>query len=213
MPKEKPNTSTMRRKPQQSRSKERVNQILDVAEQMLIEVGYKDTTTRAIAVRCKIPVGSLYQFFPDKDAIILALAERYNGQITHLFRQLHAQKTNSLPLSEYVGLVIDTFNQFFIDNPGYQAMFTQIQELIPELLKRDANLNTQLVEVLANFLQERKPELGEMKTRLMALVIVEVIGTLLWVSFEREPVLREQLILETKFLVLTYLQHHFSEQA
>jgi AcrR family transcriptional regulator len=211
MSQEKQSTSAMRRKPQQNRSKERVNQILDVTEQMLIEVGNKDLTTRAIAVRCGIPVGSLYQFFPDKDAIILALAERYNKQITDLFRQLHIHQIDSLSLSEYVELLIDTFNQFCIDHVGYQAMFTQIQELIPELLKKDVDLNVHLVGELGNFLLERKPELGETKVRLIALVLVEVVSTLLWVSFEQEPTFRKELISETKFLVLTYLQQFFND--
>lgn len=211
MSEQKQNSSPMRRKPQQNRSKERVNQILDVAEQMLIEVGNKETTTRAIAVRCGIPIGSLYQFFPDKEAIILALAERYNEQITNIFRQLHTHESNFVPLSEYVALLIDTFNQFFIDHPGYQAMFTQIQELIPELLKRDADLNVHLVGELENFLRGRKPELEEIKVRLIALVIIEVVGTLLWISFEQESTFRKQLVSETKFLVSTYLQQYFNE--
>ena len=70
----------MRRKPQQARSQERVDRILHVAEQMFIETGYQDTTTRAIASRAEIPVGSLYQFFPDKAAILKALAAKYIEQ-------------------------------------------------------------------------------------------------------------------------------------
>ncbi|ACK73177.1 transcriptional regulator, TetR family [Gloeothece citriformis PCC 7424] len=202
----------MRRKPLQNRSKERVEQILNTAEQILIKGGYKETTTRAIASECGISVGSLYQFFPDKEAIILGLAERYNQQITELFQKLHQQKTSSLPLNEYVELVIDTFKQFFTDNPGYVAMFNQIQELIPQLLKQDADLNAQLVEELANFLQQRKPELEAINVKVIAFVVVEIVGTLLWVSYEQEPSFREQLISQTKFLVLTYLQSHFQPQ-
>ena len=55
----------MRRQPKQARSQERVHHILDVAEQLFIELGYEQTTTRAIATRAGVPVGSLYQFFPD----------------------------------------------------------------------------------------------------------------------------------------------------
>ena len=79
----KPNSSSssklnkMRRQPQQARSQERVRQILDVAEQLFVEMGYDSTTTRAIAARAGISVGSLYQFFPDKEAILKALAIQY----------------------------------------------------------------------------------------------------------------------------------------
>jgi AcrR family transcriptional regulator len=67
----------MRRQPRQARSQERVKQILDVAEQMFIAEGYDAATTNAIAVRAGVPIGSLYQFFPDKGAIVQALAVRY----------------------------------------------------------------------------------------------------------------------------------------
>ena len=68
----------MRRQPRQVRSQERVNQILDVAEQLFITEGYNATSTNAIAANAKVPIGSLYQFFPDKAAILYKLAARYN---------------------------------------------------------------------------------------------------------------------------------------
>lgn len=63
---DRPKVSTMRRQPKQARSQERVHHILDVAEQLFIELGYEQTTTRAIATRAEVPVGSLYQFFQTK---------------------------------------------------------------------------------------------------------------------------------------------------
>lgn len=201
-------TNLSRHQPKQGRSKVRVEKILDTCEQMLVEVGYKNTTTRAIATRCQIPIGSIYQFFPDKEAIILALAERYNEQITQLFRQLHQNQPDSWQLSAYVEQVIATLEQFCQEHQGYLALFTQIQELIPELLQKDSELNSQLVQEFADFFQKRQPQLGEMKASLIALVIVEITGTLLWVSFEQESALRAALLAETRCLLLSYLQYH-----
>jgi len=62
----------MRRKPRQARSQERVNRILDVAEKLFASQGYAATTTNAIAAQAQVPIGSLYQFFPDKTAILKA---------------------------------------------------------------------------------------------------------------------------------------------
>ncbi|WP_329608331.1 helix-turn-helix domain-containing protein [Nostoc sp. CMAA1605] len=56
----------MRRQPKQTCSQERVHHILDVAEQLFIELGYEQTSTRAIATRAGVPVGLLYQFFLTK---------------------------------------------------------------------------------------------------------------------------------------------------
>jgi AcrR family transcriptional regulator len=68
--------SKMRRQPQQKRSQERVERILDAAVFVFDEVGFEAATMNAIASRCNTAIGSLYQFFPDKLAIFNALELR-----------------------------------------------------------------------------------------------------------------------------------------
>jgi hypothetical protein len=56
------NPETLRRLPQQTRSRQRVNQILDVAAQLLEEVGYEAVSTELIVKQANISIGSLYRF-------------------------------------------------------------------------------------------------------------------------------------------------------
>jgi AcrR family transcriptional regulator len=65
-----------RRVPTQARSRRRVEVILDAAERLVAEVGVEEATTRAIAEAARIPVASLYQYFGQKEDVLLALAER-----------------------------------------------------------------------------------------------------------------------------------------
>ncbi len=65
-----------RRVPQQSRSRERVERILDAAAELVARDGVDHLSTRGIAETAEIPVASLYQYFADKDEILLALIER-----------------------------------------------------------------------------------------------------------------------------------------
>src|SRR4051812_843544 len=65
------------RAPQQDRGQRRVDSILDAAEEVFAEQGVDAATTNAIAERAGASVGSLYHFFPSKDAILLALVRRY----------------------------------------------------------------------------------------------------------------------------------------
>ena len=65
------------RAPQQDRGQRRVDEILDSAEAVIAEQGWEGATTQAIAARAGASMGSLYQFFPPKDAILLALSQRY----------------------------------------------------------------------------------------------------------------------------------------
>ena len=67
----------VRKLPKQARSQQRVDTILDTAAQLFEEVGYESATTNEIALRAGVPIGSLYQFFTNKDAILNALVERY----------------------------------------------------------------------------------------------------------------------------------------
>lgn len=70
---------TLRRTPQRVSGQRRVTTILDAAESLFAEVGYDAVTTNAIAARAGIPIGSVYQYFADKTAIVTALAERYGA--------------------------------------------------------------------------------------------------------------------------------------
>lgn len=66
----------LRRVPQQSRSRVRVERILDTAADQVLAHGVEAMGTRGIAEAAGVPVASLYQYFKDKDAILLALVER-----------------------------------------------------------------------------------------------------------------------------------------
>ena len=59
-----PDSDLLRRLPQQSRSQQRVTQILEAAAQVFAEVGYEAASTSLIATQAKTSVGSLYRFFP-----------------------------------------------------------------------------------------------------------------------------------------------------
>lgn len=66
-----------RRRPRQDRSREMVERILEAGRSLLQEVGFKGLTTIAIGERAGLSVGSLYQYFPNKEAVILELARRW----------------------------------------------------------------------------------------------------------------------------------------
>jgi AcrR family transcriptional regulator len=65
----------------QRRSRERVQRIFDAASELIVEGGVSALSTRMIAERAGVPVASLYQYFADKDEIILALVERDTAEM------------------------------------------------------------------------------------------------------------------------------------
>jgi AcrR family transcriptional regulator len=69
-------TSPERRVPRQERSRRRVEGLLDAAARIVVERGVEALTTREIADAAGVPVASLYQYFSDKEDVLLALAQR-----------------------------------------------------------------------------------------------------------------------------------------
>ncbi len=205
--------SAVRRKPLQARSQERVNRILEVAQALFLAEGYGATTTNAIAAQAKVPIGSLYQFFPDKAAILQALAVQH----TKRFRQyltvlLDTAEVAALPLSEYVERMIDATEQFFMENPGYHAIFMVAQGTMPELNEIDQALDMQLIQDLSAVFAQRNPDLTQEDCDAIGFVVIKAMGNLLWMSLGQEKNFRQRLVVETKRLALSYLQSYFAAE-
>jgi AcrR family transcriptional regulator len=83
-----------RKSPIQERSRRTVERILDAAARIFHEQGYAGATTNDIADEADVSVGSLYQYFPNKDALLVALTKRHieaaTAGITELLRGLDA---------------------------------------------------------------------------------------------------------------------------
>ena len=187
--------------------RKRVNRILDVAEQMFIEEGYEVTTTNAIAARAEVPIGTLYQFFADKDAILYALVERYVALLKQKFEAHDAEGTAQLP--EYVAQIVDAIDQFFTDYPGYHAIFMQAQGTVAELEAWDNAADAQFIQDWALELAQRDDSLTREDCEAIAFILVKTMGTILWASQSQKPEFRKRLVEETKRFTLSYLQRYF----
>jgi AcrR family transcriptional regulator len=80
-----------RRKPTQERSRVTVDAIIEAAARVFEAQGYARTTTNHIALRAGVSIGSLYQYFPNKDAILVALLERHADDGARLIAGLAAR--------------------------------------------------------------------------------------------------------------------------
>ena len=69
--------TTRRRVPQQSRAADRVEAILSATAVLLAESGYDKLTTNHVAKKAKVPVGSIYRYFPSKEALLIEICDRH----------------------------------------------------------------------------------------------------------------------------------------
>jgi len=97
-----------RKRPRQERSEATVDAILEAAAREFAAEGYEAATTNKIAEAAGTSVGSLYQYFPSKDAIAVELARRFRaGRLDFVRTQLEA--VGEKPLELVVGTLISSF--------------------------------------------------------------------------------------------------------
>jgi len=133
----------VRRQPAQKRSKERVDTILRSARALLEEAGLRGLSTTSIAQRAGVPVGSIYQYFPHRNAILRALFVEYLGRIQDVlhdweqngpyegnwrdfFEKLHLR----LKRAEARSRLGKAWMEAALENPELQALGEQHAELI-----------------------------------------------------------------------------------
>jgi len=89
-----------RKRPRQERSRRMVERILDAAARIFEERGYRATTTNDVAEAARVSVGSLYQYFANKDALLVGLAERHLDEAVPRLTELDAHLRRDPPEAE-----------------------------------------------------------------------------------------------------------------
>ncbi|MGW1890968.1 TetR family transcriptional regulator [Streptomyces sp. NPDC002004] len=196
-----PPSHSLRRTPVQRRSAERLARILDVCADLLDEVGYDALSTRAVAARAGVPIGSVYRFFGNKRAMVDALAarnlERYTERIAERMDGVRAgdwRAAMDAVLDEYLAMkrtvagfsLVDFGNQIPVGAPGSG----------PNHLLAD-----RLTDLLAAHL-EREPDDALRRTFLVA---VESADALVQLAFRMSTTGDERIIDETRELLRAYL--------
>jgi AcrR family transcriptional regulator len=112
----------LRNVPTQARSRERLRRVLDAADLVLAEEGADAFTTTRIAEAAAIPVGSVYRYFPDKEAIVDALALSYWSDFEDLVAAA-AEADEMKPLEDPGSVVIDALAAGFRAHPGFLTLW------------------------------------------------------------------------------------------
>lgn len=145
--------------PVQQRSKETVRLILLAAAELFSEQGVSSITTNDIADRAGIPIGSVYSYFDDKEAILISLSELYYTEVIAIFDQL---STNPLlpHMSRFeVATIIINIWSYYLENnhPLNYVQHLRIEPaLYPIALKQQARLQKAFCRMLHAKSPERK---------------------------------------------------------
>lgn len=191
----------MRRQPQQARGQRRVNKILDAASDVFSEIGYEAATTNLIAIRANTSIGSLYQFFPNKEAILSALAHRYTHQLGHL---LHTHLDHGMfPLPTFLERMVDGLAEYYRVTPAFQPMFRATPSS-PAMNSAAESVCRQIVERLAEKLSTENGELSLDKGTFYAEITVFIMRALIPLEHDAEG--QKSVVPEIKRMVTAYLR-------
>lgn len=159
--------------PTQKRSRERFERILGCAEELLLEKGGDAFRMSDIVARAGVPFGSLYQYFPDKTAIIATLAERYNA-IGHACVRKELEATQSADdVHRALGKITDGFYQMYRKEPVMTAIWkaTLADRALQDLDKYDCDYLADLLrEALRPFTNEDPKEIETFSRLIMTLI-------------------------------------------
>lgn len=122
-----PRTPSARRAPQQSRSRERVHLILKAAKELIGKRGNDAVSMREIAARARVPIASVYDYFPDKNAIIRSLMVDYLAQIVGALSKILDGVAAPADLPGATDAMIDAFVTIFRRERELATIWSAVQ--------------------------------------------------------------------------------------
>jgi AcrR family transcriptional regulator len=198
-------TPTPRKGPKQARAKATVDAVLEATAQVLLKEGYDGATTNRIAAIAGVSIGTLYQYFPNKEALVAALATR------HVDRTLDLLRAHLVPLAD---ASLEEVTHSFVE--AMVASYRVQPELMEQLRRYFTNVDDQgyMNKVLAEaedlvraFLEMHRARVKVSDPELAAFVLVRSVDSVIQATLlERKRFLRHgALVTDLVRLVLSYL--------
>ncbi|MEU9718764.1 TetR/AcrR family transcriptional regulator [Streptomyces sp. NPDC047976] len=197
-----PPAHPLRRTPVQQRSADRLARILDACAELLDETGYENLSTRAVALRAGVPIGSVYRFFGNKRAMAVALAQRNLEQ----YAEGIERRLALLPAAHWrpvVDAVLDEYLAMKRSVPGFALVDFGVPAPPPEGPASDPNhlVAARLTGLLCTHLGlTPDPVLSR-----AVLVAVEATDALVQLAFRADPAGDPGIVAETRAMMHAYL--------
>jgi AcrR family transcriptional regulator len=189
------------RAPQQERGQRRVEQILDAAEQIFVEHGVGGATMQLIADRAGASVGSLYHFFPNKEAVVEALGARYADAVRDTNVEAMPLTVAHLPAPELFDRILRAQVEFIERTPAFDTVHEAVQRNCPAI--NDA-MNQALVGHVGQFMALRYPTMPEPERIASAMVSVAAVHAVVDLSCRLPAEVREMVIREAHTMLVSH---------
>jgi AcrR family transcriptional regulator len=197
--------TTPRKKPRQERSHATVDAILDATARVLCTTGYDRASTNRIALAAGVSVGSLYQYFPSKEALVAALVERHTAEMTALVRRKLVE-VSTMPVDVAVRAMIRAmFEAHGVDPRLHKVLIEQVPRV--GKLEKVVGVEREVGCLVTLFLEARKADLRRTNLDAVAFVLCHVVEAVTHAAVLSELDARReaQVVEELTDMILRYL--------
>jgi AcrR family transcriptional regulator len=193
-----------RRARRQQRGLLRAEGILQAAGALFGEVGYDKTTTSMIATRAGTSPGSLYQLFPNKEAIAQAYAAQAVARLHQVYDRILAPPVVTLPFRTFLDSFIDALIAVNRENPGLLALLLASTMSAP-LAGIFAELQEGVQERLSAVMAARFPQQTALQRQLHGRITYRVFAALLPLILTGDEEQQAAMVCELKTILYRYL--------
>lgn len=193
----KPARIQLRKQPQQERSIQRLDTILSAAVTLIADKGIKDMKMTELAAAAGVPIGSLYQFFPEKAAVIRALHDRHTAEVEAGTRSYFANITSIAEAEDMLARAIEVFYDFYRNDPTYLPIWLAALS-DPDLQSLNQRHIDRITGIFHDVFAPLLPEDSGIDIEARVRVYIYVSGSILRFAFTQSDDMARRLINEWK---------------
>jgi AcrR family transcriptional regulator len=196
-------SATPRKQPKQERSQATVEAILTATTHILTKEGYDQFNTNRVAELAGVSIGSLYQYFPNKEALLFALAEDHANEMVQLV-QCHLEDLNDTSIPRVISQLVTAALAAHAVNPDLHRV---LNEQIPRSEQMRKFAEAKMERMLRSFLEKRCDLIEPKNLDLTVFIVGRTIEALTHGAVLDRPELlnNEQLEQEITILLSSYL--------
>jgi AcrR family transcriptional regulator len=187
------------------RGERRVESLLDAAGHVFGELGYHAANTNAIAAEAEVSPATLYQFFPNKEAIADSLVTRYALKLAQEEQAAGIQELASAPFAEAIRRVTGVVIEFHRKHPAFRTLLAEAP-LSKGTLEQKHLLSQTFVDHLSEVLRARNRKLDKQEALWSAEIVLTALIGFLPAIARRKTSARSRTIESLNQMLVRYLE-------
>lgn len=194
-----------RRLPTQARGQQSRDLILRAAADVIEAEGLDRLTTKRIATAAGVSVGSVYQYFPNKEAVVCALTLQWLDLIRSKMDAMHPRNSGITDLQAYMELMFSEIRGVYVSQPGLDPMINALYAM-PSLHQLVQDHDKAVAASMASAFKLLVPQADPLEVEALSYTLIVLVHELITEMLLRRPALRKQIEAQLRACTMTLVQ-------